>query len=692
MSPLRARCQRWLNGPRQAADRQAADRLLATALAEAAALADARTAPGTAWQPAPDVGPAPGTDGERRWLTGMAPAGLLEGVWLSRIALPATSHRPLTNRLLQLFTELVGLQSPADAPPLRYRARLVMAGITLPELRSPLFFADPALPEAGVALAALHLALSQYPMTRAAEIAGYTLAHLTREPASWDDPADSRLRQRHLADLRAEVAAADLDPARVAAGAALYVAAFSRLYQALAEPRETPAAAPSSRMAAIVAAKLPHAIGYHGRVRLAGRNLDDWLRSCPQETPALLAALRESPPGRGTCPAGSRLLRATAFGGPMFGVFDAGEQDAIRAWLAAPASGGEPQPAGPASVVDPVLPAGEPGPAAPASQPRKVRDIVRHLLRCESATEAQPVADACVARWLGWARRLAYLHRKGWPTSYATGVLGNFIAARHRAEVGRYRPLARVPAVDRAFCRWTLLQLAPAILVDGAWLAGSAGAAETLTASDRHLLQILVDELGEGRPDWHHPNVYRRLLESQGIALPELADPAFVDQPGCMNAAFDIPACLLAMGLAGERFRAERLGLNLAIELSGLGAGYLRAVDILRRHGMDPTIVRLHLSIDNPASGHTARARQAIELYLEDLRQHEGDAAVASAWARIGCGYRMFAVASLRLSAGILLRYALHRLGWRVAEPGGRAPGEPAQASSPAVASGRWHR
>ena len=210
------------------------------------------------------------------------------------------------------------------------------------------------------------------------------------------------------------------------------------------------------------------------------------------------------------------------------------------------------------------------------------------------------------------------------------------------------------------------MQLTPALLVDGAWLAGMNGAAEALDAADRHLLKIYLDELGEGRPAWNHPNVHRKLLASQDIHLPDFRQAAFARHTEFMDAAFDLPVYLLAMGLLTEERRPEILGLNLAIEMSGLGASYLRAIDILRHHGMDPTLIQLHLSIDNPASGHAARARDAITLYLDAIRRREGHAAMEAIWRRIWLGYQSLGVSSFGFVASLAIRLGLHRLGFKV--------------------------
>jgi hypothetical protein len=150
------------------------------------------------------------------------------------------------------------------------------------------------------------------------------------------------------------------------------------------------------------------------------------------------------------------------------------------------------------------------------------------------------------------------------------------------------------------------------------------------------------------------------------LSLPDFTTDAFAQHPALLDSAFELPVYLLAMGLLSDRYLPEVLGLNLAIELSGLGASYLRAIELLRHHGMDPTIVELHLSIDNLATGHAARARDAIVLYLEEVRQREGVPAVDQVWKRIWLGYKSLHAATLTLSLNIVGRYALHRAGRRV--------------------------
>src|SRR6476619_795440 len=58
--------------------------------------------------------------------------------------------------------------------------------------------------------------------------------------------------------------------------------------------------------------------------------------------------------------------------------------------------------------------------------------------------------------------------------------------------------------------------------------------------------------------------------------------------------------------------------------------------------GMDPSYYRLHVGIDNASAGHGALAKQAVQLYLDNVRKQGGDAAMQAAFERIWTGYVAF--------------------------------------------------
>jgi hypothetical protein len=657
MTCLRGLCRTLLHGPADADTLRTAEGFFASALTGAG---QDGMAPdfGRPW-PAPAL-PRPDDPAERRSvLLALAPALLLEQIWLARAAQPATAHRPAECHLFELYCRSVGLDDPATSASSKFRAGLTLAGAALPGLNDPGFFRFPGIPDFAWNLPAAQLCLFHRPRRYFPELLGWTLAHSLREPAWWDGAGEAVTAQNRALARAALEACEARDEGRVRAGWTLYCELFADLLNqtAAASARKVPA---KEALAGIVGAKRNHAIGHHGRILLAGRGLDEWLAD-PDPEP-LLRALRDSPWVDRACPQASRLVRAMDFGGPMFGVFDRAERQVCLDWI---------EDEDRLLLLAPQAPAFIPRPVE-TERPscaglRSKRALYTALLRAESTADVPERAAAAVNRILRLTRVMMPLqrgHRRFF--LYTEADFHARIEAIHAHEIGRYRPPDAPPTVGGEFCRWVILQFAPAILVDGCWLAGIGTATECLDTAGRHLLKIYADELGNGRPERNHPNVYRRLLGQLGIELPPFEGEAFANDPRFLDAAFDLPVYLLAMGQCPQRYFPELLGLNLAIELSGLGAGYMRMIDLLRSHGIDPAIVQLHLSIDNLASGHAARAREAVMIYLDEMERKGGKMVSRQLWKRIWTGYLSL------YTAGLSLAWRLHRRSTRSGNrPGG---------------------
>jgi hypothetical protein len=78
---------------------------------------------------------------------------------------------------------------------------------------------------------------------------------------------------------------------------------------------------------------------------------------------------------------------------------------------------------------------------------------------------------------------------------------------------------------------------------------------------------------------------------------------------------------------------------------------------MLKGRGIDPHFYELHVAIDNTSAGHGALAKQAIELYLEQVGRQGGDLQVQSQWKRIWNGYVTWA--TLGTFGSDLLKYLL---------------------------------
>lgn len=647
MTCMRSLCRTLLHGPADAGSLRTAETFFQSVLA-------GRNGPvpdfGHPWR-APALPPPDDPTERRNILLALAPVMLLDQICLARAARPATAHRPAECHLFDLYCRSIGLDDPAVSAPIRFRARLALAGVAAPSLNDPGFFQTPGIPDFAWNLPAVQLCLFHRPRRYFPELLGWTLAHNLREPAWWDgsesaDPNDMA-RNRALAHAALEAFGAR-DEERIRAGWDLYRRLFAELLNqaAATADRKLPA---DEALALIIEARRSHAVGHHGRILLDGRSLDEWLTD-PDPGP-LLRALRESAWVDRTCPPSSRLIRAMDFGGPMFGVFSRAEQRICLDWIQ---DDKHPLPLAPQAP--PFVP--RPAETAPPRGHglRSKRALYTALLGAESTPDLPGRAAGTVSRVLRLTRLILPLqrgHRRFFP--YTESGFQDRIEAIHAHEIGRYRPSDQPPQIGEAFCRWVILQLAPTILVDGCWLAGIGTAAECLDTAGRHLLKIYADELGNGRPERNHPNVYRHLLGRLGIELPPFDSEAFASDPRFLDDAFDLPVYLLAVGQHPQRWFPELLGLNLAIELSGLGAGYMRMIDLLRSHGIDSAIVQLHLSIDNLASGHAALAREAIMIYLDEMERKGGRKVSCQLWKRIWTGYLSLYTAASRLA------WRLHR-------------------------------
>ena len=137
---------------------------------------------------------------------------------------------------------------------------------------------------------------------------------------------------------------------------------------------------------------------------------------------------------------------------------------------------------------------------------------------------------------------------------------------------------------------------------------------------------------------------------------------AFAHHPDFLDTAFDIPNFLLAISHFPKTFLPEIIGLNLAIELGGLGAVYQRLVDELEFWKIDSQIIRLHISIDNLASGHSAIATEVIMLYLDGVLSQHGEEAMQDHWKRIRTGYNALGFVTRRFKLAILWQYSTRML------------------------------
>ena len=102
---------------------------------------------------------------------------------------------------------------------------------------------------------------------------------------------------------------------------------------------------------------------------------------------------------------------------------------------------------------------------------------------------------------------------------------------------------------------------------------------------------------------------------------------------------FDVGAgalATLAASLNTRRFMPELLGMNLAIEATGVGGMYLERWRRARGKGAKwkALAFRLHNSIDNYADGHTKWSLSAVQSFMRRV-QRASPAEVQTQWHRV---------------------------------------------------------
>ena len=588
----------------------------------------------------------------------LAAIHLTQPCWLENISQIGCSQTEITVAVMSVYLQLVGAKQNGANVQQLYNSLILASGHQAPVLHSYDYSQQGELLTEVFNFASIQVALARFPRVFFAEILGFTLAYSHKpvllEICFPNQPLASSLfilhkqqaQQQRLTIQSCISNYLDLFPQqkqqlwqRIGNGFWLYHGQMQTCRDRLQQLLQTPLSVHQD-VAQLLQQKAPAAIGHHQKIQLQGKTLDAWFTGLPENSDQFLQALKQSGYVNQQNPAASPLLKLFDFGGPMFGVLDRAELDIIKNWLNSGLDESTTETVEQSKQLLASKPEKTSGNRATQAQKKYTklsnRKLYYYLVNADLFPGVLPAAQAKARRSLQlctWFNALPFKH-------YSHQQFDNYIDNIYQREVTAYQPLQGKPKVSKEAYIWGLEQISPMILIDGCWLQNSLALKNLNPEICQILFKIYCDEVGNGRLEQNHPHIFQQLLESLSIQVPPVYSKAFVKRPGFINSAFDLPVYMLSLSSFSVEFLPELLGLNMAIELSGLGKSYMSLVDDWNYWGIDPSIANIHISIDNAASGHTFLAKKAIKLYMDEMLNNTADRAVLDRhWRRIYTGY-----------------------------------------------------
>ena len=592
-----------------------------------------------------------------------APCAVLPLAWLQHAFQPLTSHLPLFCLLLKQYSAALGDGVVQNSLSWMYQELLTQANVISAPFYTRAFFQSNVILDISFELPALLLAISQFPQRYLPEILGIHLymsganallpiellsinlqsSRYVKRVQAFNEEAH-RLAVQSIRLYFEKQQITEQDPwQRIWRGFALCRQKVEHWQKIICHHinRHYPDN-PTLQMLELLKHRAKDGIGYHRKAKLESHSLDEWFQFDQSRTPQkLLAALAKSHYVKPGDADNSMLIkRLIAFEGPMFRIFTEAEIQVIRAWInalpgAAAVAGLEDGENAPTEQEIPVV-------ITNVIPPKKLplRVAYYRLLHIDQYPEMRGYAFEFVKRWLGQTKVGMFSDQRKLPFEhYDPTALQTWILAQHAKQLHSYQEHQTPP--EKAALVKSCVRLCPLIYIDGAWIHKMATLFHYHSAAGAKLAQIFWDEAGNGNLEQHHHNVYRELITSMGVQHAEFGSKAFCQDTQFEQADFEVPVFWLSIALHSSAFQPEILGMNLAMELSGVGGAYRSSRDALKKYGFSARFVDLHNSIDNVSSGHTAWALEAIENYMDEKRHNGANVKeLNEAWHRLWLGYR----------------------------------------------------
>ena len=413
---------------------------------------------------------------------------------------------------------------------------------------------------------------------------------------------------------------------------------------------------PEQAMADLIRLRSRDASVYHKSYDLGGCPLSGWFKESGKNPKPLMDAIAKSSLIRPGNSARSNLVNAMVGPrGKMFRIFRNDELATMRQWIDYLPEAEQNDAGADAEEMDNetvVLKTIKPGDMNKGLRPSNIRQAYYLLQGRAIPPQTRDFAVNYVNSWFADIKRSEQNKNDALPADWPEDGLMEWLAQQHDKHSDKHNvdnnsasgkdkkaeEPAEMPSKEGAID--SSLQLAPLILIDGGWLQGFTDIHLASSAVGFPLFEIFWDELGNGQHQLNHPKIYRDLLKQMGIDLPPTGSMAFSLDERMDDDSFRLPVLWLCMGKLPLTFLPEILGMNLAMELSGVGDGYLFASQFLKHHGFSTRFVDLHNTIDNVATGHSAWAANAIDQHMRTISRIGDTKQVAEQWQRVIVGFK----------------------------------------------------
>ncbi|KAL0477346.1 Hsp32 [Acrasis kona] len=196
-----------------------------------------------------------------------------------------------------------------------------------------------------------------------------------------------------------------------------------------------------------------------------------------------------------------------------------------------------------------------------------------------------------------------------------------------------------------------LIKQSPSKLIDGFWLRRIKNQSftslqktyphiptEVLKEAKSTLEVVFDEEDGEGVMDMNHVHIFENLLKQAHIDLPHNTTKEYVQDARIPDESFFSPCIQMGISVLQKELFLEMCGFTLNFE--EIPTSVLQMRDALKKERLDDYYYLLHITIDNPASGHCYMARKALETLLAPYQVSSGEFSTDNdMWRKLFNGY-----------------------------------------------------